>query len=259
MSELKFMNEKFKCPHPHCNTMAKQEWVHSSMLSEIVMSIYHQYYLEYRQGISGNDQRAINTFLKTIETKFPKRFNSYFPSQLAISKCHSCEDFSLWVNKEIVYPKQSLIDPPNEDMNPDIQELYIEAGNIVIDSPKGAAALLRLALQKLLIQLGETDKNINQNITNLVAKGLDPEMQQALDFVRVVGNEAVHPGEINLNDNKEIAIKLFNILNFIAYRMISIPKELNKMYNEIIPDDKKKQINARDGRKLNKHSFSGEP
>jgi hypothetical protein len=41
--------------------------------------------------------------------------------------------------------------------------------------------------------------------------------------------------------------------------MISIPKELNKMYNEIIPDDKKKQINARDGRKLNKHSFSGEP
>jgi hypothetical protein len=246
MSELKFMNKKFKCPH--CNTMAKQEWIDSSMLSKIVMMIYHQDYLDYRQGILEYQQKAIRDFLNIIATKFPKIFNSYFPPQLAISICHSCEDFSLWVNEEIVYPKQLVIDPPNKDMNPDIQELYIEAGNIIIDSPKGAAALLRLALQKLLIQLGETDRNIDKNIKSLVAKGLSPKMQQALDFVRVIGNEAVHPGEIDLNDNKEIAINLFKILNFIAHNMISTPKQISEMYDEIIPDNKKKQINARDGR-----------
>lgn len=246
MSELKFMNEKFVCPH--CNTMAKQEWIHSSMLSEIVMGIYRQGYFTYRQEILDYKQEAIEAFLNNMTTKFPKQFDHYLPSQLALSICHSCEDFSLWVNKKIVYPKQLVIDLPNKDMNPDIQELYIEAGNIIIDSPKGAAALLRLALQKLLIQLGETDRNIDKNIKSLVAKGLNPKMQKALDFVRVVGNEAVHPGEINLDDNKEIAIKLFKILNLIAHDMISVPKEMDELYDEIIPDDKKEQINTRDGK-----------
>lgn len=246
-TEMEYLNEKFICPH--CKTLAKQEWINSALTTEIIPKIYRHYFLDYRQEIQNYEEEAIGKFLKKMKEIFPREFYPYLPSQFAISRCQSCEDFALWVNKEIVYPKQMVIDLPNKDMNPDIQELYLEAGKIIIDSPKGASALLRLALQKLLWQLGETDRNIDKNIKSLVAKGLNPKMQKALDFVRVVGNEAVHPGEINLDDNKEIAIKLFKILNLIAHDMISVPKEMDELYDEIIPDDKKEQINARDGRK----------
>jgi hypothetical protein len=69
-----------------------------------------------------------------------------------------------------------------------------------------------------------------------------------LDILRVVGNNAVHPGQIDLNDNKHIALKLFQILNLIAEAMITKPKELEKLYIDIIPDDTKEHIKQRDGK-----------
>ncbi len=114
--------------------------------------------------------------------------------------------------------KKTTIPPPNDDLNEDIKVLYLEASSILVDSPKGATALLRLALQKLLKQVGKSGKNINNDIKALVAEGMSPKIQQALDLLRVIGNNAVHPGQINLDDNTEIAQKLFGILNFIVKR-----------------------------------------
>lgn len=56
-------------------------------------------------------------------------------------------------------------------------------------------------------------KNISNAIANLVRKGLSPMIQKSLDIVRVIGNEAVHPGVIDLNDNKDIALQLFQVIN----------------------------------------------
>lgn len=71
-------------------------------------------------------------------------------------------------------------------------------------------------------------------------------MQQALDFVRVVGNNAVHSGEINLDDNKEIALSLFKIINMIADDLISKPKEMDELYHQIIPEQTRGHIAIRD-------------
>lgn len=79
-------------------------------------------------------------------------------------------------------------------------------------SPRAAAALLRLALQKLMKQPG---KNINADIATLVEDGLRADVQQAADVLRVIGNEAVHPGQIDADNPKTVA-GLFELLNIIA-------------------------------------------
>ncbi len=129
-------------------------------------------------------------------------------------------------------------------MNEDVKEDYFEAAEIFNKSPRGAAALLRLALQKLLKQIGESGENINDGIKNLVSKGLNTTIQKGLDFVRATGNNAVHPGQIDLNDNKEIAEKLFQVINFIAEKTITEQKEVKILFDGL-PEEEKQKIEKR--------------
>ena len=239
--------KKFQCPH--CNTVATQEWFTANNASSTAKGMLNHLYLDYRSNVSDITQRNIVRFLDAVNNNFQTNFYKFVPIGFAVATCYSCEDFTLWVNKEIVYPKKTTIPPPNEDLDESIKALYIEASTILVDSPKGSTALLRLALQKLLKQLGKSGKNINNDIKELVAEGLSPKIQQALDLVRVIGNNAVHPGEINLDDNAEIAQTLFNILNFIAYELITRPKELDTLYADLIPLDTQEHIKQRDKQK----------
>ena len=131
-------------------------------------------------------------------------------------------------------------------MPEDIRLDYDEASRILELSPRGAAALLRLALQKLCKELGQPGENINDDIKALVANGLDPIIQQALDSVRVIGNKAVHPGEIDLRDDRATAESLFGILNLIVERMISVPNHVKELY-ETLPETERQKIEKRDG------------
>lgn len=63
--------------------------------------------------------------------------------------------------------------------------------------------------------------------------------------MRVIGNESVHPGEIDLRDNKDIAYKLFELINIIAQTMITQPKEIDNLYKKL-PKSKIKAIEKRD-------------
>ena len=40
--------------------------------------------------------------------------------------------------------------------------------------------------------------------------------RKAFDLVRIIGNNAVHPGVINIQDNPAIAYKMFELLNMIV-------------------------------------------
>jgi len=119
--------------------------------------------------------------------------------------------------------------------------------NVPHCSPRGAAALLRLCIQKLCKNLGEPGSNINTDIASLVKKGLPEKVQKSLDIVRVVGNNAVHPGQIDLNDDPTAATRLFGLVNLIADVMITQPKHVDDIFNEIVPQALKDQIAKRDG------------
>ena len=241
-----FKSTKFKCPH--CQVIAQQQWFDERSASSTVNKIISHLYYDYRTGIENYQQKAVESFIRTVEEEFTEGYGKFIPSNFAISTCGSCGDLSLWVDQNIVYPKKTFIAPPNSDLNEDISALYHEAASIYSDSPKGATALLRLALQKLLIQVGKDGENINNNIKELVAEGLSPKIQHALDLLRVVGNNAVHPGQINLDDSSDIATKLFHVFNFIADEMITKPKDLELLYNDVVPENTKEHIKKRDAR-----------
>jgi Domain of unknown function (DUF4145) len=156
-----------------------------------------------------------------------------------------CDMESIWLGHRMIYPEASGGPPPNPDLPEDVQRDYLEASGIVERSPRGAAALLRLCIQKLCKHLGETGKNINEDIANLVRKGLPPRVQQALDVVRVVGNNAVHPGELDVRDDREIAASLFALVNLVAEVMISTPKDVQEAYDGL-PQAARDAINKRD-------------
>lgn len=241
-----FKSAKFQCPH--CQVASQQVWFDSNSSSEATNKILNHVYYDYRSCIQSYEQEAIANFIKHVEAANRKHISEFVPKGFSIATCSSCGDISLWVNQKIVYPKKTGVTPPNKDMEQEIQDLYVEASTIVVDSPKGATALLRLALQLLLKQLGKSGKNINNDIKELVAEGLSPKIQKALDLLRVVGNNAVHPGQIDLDDGRDIAIKLFHVLNFIADEMISKPKELDLLYSDVVPEATQQHINERDGK-----------
>jgi len=150
---------------------------------------------------------------------------------------------------DVLFPITDLTIPePNPSMPPEIVKDFDEAKKIFPFSARSSAALLRLAIQKLCKHLGQSGKDINSDIKALVKDGLLPHIQQALDIVRVIGNEAVHPGEINVRDNPEIAKQLFNLVNEIVDDRLGKPHKqaaIEEIY-KTLPEEKLEQIQKRD-------------
>ncbi len=144
-------------------------------------------------------------------------------------------------------------------MPDDVRRDYEEARSILQQSPRGACALLGLALQKLCDALGQRGKRLDKAIGSLVQNtyaaraaagspepeppiawrgcpslaGLPVEVQQALDVLRVVGNVAVHPGELDLRNDVDPATGLLTLVNFIAQDCIAQPKAIPTMFSSL--------------------------
>lgn len=217
---------QFHCPY--CEVYAKQLWSHIQAGADVYV----------KRANYGGILRASNITGLTM-------FSANLPEAWTFSQCEHCNNIMIWFNGLIVYPKKTLVEQPNQDLSKDIQEDYIEAANVLGDSPRSAAAILRLVLQKLCKQLGEKGENINDDIACLVKKGLNPAIQKSLDVLRITGNNAVHPGELNLTEDKERVLKLFDLINFVAQKMITEPKEINAFYEEL-PEGAKKAVEKRD-------------
>ncbi len=178
---------------------------------------------------------------------FHREAARYFTDQIQYCYCIHCSQKSYWYDKKMIIPAESPIQPPHPDMPNEIINEYNEARTIFNGSPRASAALLRLAVQKLVMVLGEKGKNINDDIKSLVDKGLPVLVQQAFDICRVVGNTAVHPGEIDLNDTPEIAQSLFKMINFIIDDRITKPNEISELYKNL-PESAKEAIEKRDSK-----------
>lgn len=190
-----------------------------------------------------------------VETKKPVRVPgggiNHQETGLYIATCHHCNGRMVWFiddgQAHILYPSGISAAPlPHVEMPDDVKRDYVEAKDITNASPRGATALLRLALQKLCVHLGGSGANLNDDIGQLVQSGLPVQIQQALDVVRVIGNNAVHPGEISVDDNPEIAQALFGLINVIVENRIAEPKRIQALYASL-PEGARNAIERRDG------------
>lgn len=118
-----------------------------------------------------------------------------------VGVCTRCATPAVWYKKQLVHPEYGGSPVAHEDMPDDVRVDYEEARQVAARSPRAAAAVLRLALQKLVVVLGEPGKKLDDDIASLVAKGLDPGVQKAADIIRISGNNAVHPGKLDLKDS----------------------------------------------------------
>jgi hypothetical protein len=173
-------------------------------------------------------------------------------SPFYISQCQkkTCGKIAIWISTgekvgQMVYPGVTTAPLPIDQMPDSVKQIYDEARQVFENSPRAAAGLLRLSIQVLMPHLGENNDNLNTAIGNLVKKGLPAIIQQALDSLRVIGNNAVHPGQIEVNDDRDTALALFHILNTIIDRTIVQEKRIADVY-EKLPPSAKKQIEQRD-------------
>jgi Domain of unknown function (DUF4145) len=248
--------DSYSCPH--CGALAQQFWQRvfiNGYERGKKPELFNQYDLN-RAAIAKIDDDGDKKRAYAFADRFDKNVLTYRQHKyavnciaemvnMAMALCHSCGGFSIWVDGSLVYPESDASFIPQADMPSDVKVDFEEAAAIFQKSPRGAAALLRLAIQKLMPHLDEKGKDLNVDIGKLVAKGLDPIIQQALDVVRVIGNNAVHPGKIDLNDNPEIASKLFGLVNIIVTTMITARIQISAMF-ESLPVSAKAAIEKRD-------------
>lgn len=163
------------------------------------------------------------------------------------SYCEHCNKFSYWYAERLIVPSEAPVPPRHEDLPESCVADYDEARDIAARSPNAAAALMRLCIQKLMVELGQSGKDLNGDIGNLVKSGLPAEAQMALDFCRVIGNNAVHPGEIKLDDDPSIAYSLFEMTNFVVEDRITKPKKIAELYKKL-PEGALKAVQKRDSK-----------
>lgn len=178
------------------------------------------------------------------------------------STCSHCKQDAFWLVADrnviiipllvaathgiMVYPDTMIAPTPSDDMPDDIKKEYLEAASIYQKSPRGAVALLRLGLQKLCVHLGGEGKNINADLAKLAEDELvSKKLIRSADIIRIVGNNAVHPGTISDHDFEDVSFKLFALINMIVQQGITEPKEVDNMFGAL-PDGPRQAAEDRD-------------
>jgi hypothetical protein len=141
----------------------------------------------------------------------------------AVSFCEECGQPMVWHEQSPIWPSATSAPPPAKFMPDQVRVDFEEARRVLDRSPRSAAALLRLSLEKLSEHLGRPGTSIDDDLRALVESGLPDTVRQALCAVRAAGNDAVHPGELDARDNRETALALFDLVNVVVDKMIAEP------------------------------------
>jgi len=249
-------SNSFECPH--CGAFTHQYWhtMYADRLNDYELPFLPNvdYIEKLRKDPKVEEPRRAEVMRyceRLISGKIflegsSRRSGDILVGNVHLSKCYTCNEIAVWVHEKMVHPPRRTGPAPNEDLPESIRADFEEARSILDLSPRGAAALLRLCVEKLCVHVKADGATLNDKIADLVKKGLNVKVQQSLDAVRVIGNDAVHPGRMDLEDDRGTAESLFRLVNLIAEKMISEPKHIEEVYGSL-PAPKLAAIQKRDG------------
>ncbi|MEH6990879.1 DUF4145 domain-containing protein [Cytobacillus firmus] len=232
-----FKREIFTCPY--CKKDGKQNWIHLKDKLDKDTKI---------------DNVKIGTILAmpvlgsvVAGSVLSKNKISYkMLSQLSFSVCAGCAGYIIWKDGNRLYPKEITLPEPSKYMLKDAAEIYEEARLIFELSPRSSSALLRLSLEIILRNiLNEYNKTLNQMIGQLAIEDIDEHTKKGLDIIRYHGNQCIHTGEINLEENKDSVESLFTLVNYIVDDLIGKKQKIDEQYSKI-PHAVRKAISKRD-------------
>jgi hypothetical protein len=216
--------ESFSCPY--CNTVAHQDWYSLFLKPENTAEVgvlTPEALKALRQGDAQRDNiKEIDQFVERLQKnaltyeyqKHPHPLKVKM-ANLHISNCHSCNGFSLWVGGLLVFPTR--IDKTPELVEEDLDE----AAAILNKFPRGAAALMRVCIQKLVPLLEDNGKGLNQRVSSLVRKGLEMEIQQAMDVLQVLRSDSTQLNPLESQSDRETALRFLDSLKEILERRMS--------------------------------------
>jgi Domain of unknown function (DUF4145) len=165
-----------------------------------------------------------------------------------LCRCEECSGVSLWYQGRMLVPATGGVQAPNRDLPEGIQRDYNEARAVAAYSPRAAAALLRLAIEKLCVVLNQRSMKLDDHIAALVAKGLNEDTTLMLDAVRIGGNNGAHPVDrIGIATNPQMLRTLFWLVNEIADELITKPKRRAEALSWI-PEDERTRITNRNNK-----------
>ena len=211
----------FNCPH--CDVLARQFWfsVHADPLKTDEKPVVATAETLKAVTFGEVEQPERDRILKWTERmasgrpffEVQRQFRNRDVQNVSISYCFNCNEMCLWVYDQLVWPRRAGGPQPKIDHPLDVpRDDYEEEGQILDASPRSAAALLRLAIERLCKELGESGDKLNADIASLVGEDLDARVQKVLDVVRVIENNAVRPGQIGLRDDRATAETLFGLV-----------------------------------------------
>lgn len=207
----KFRLEAFTCPH--CGAVAEQKW---------------------------SDVQVPERHLRSMETPFYRT-----------SFCMACKQYSIWLifsdsSDRMVYPTGGTSPSPHPEMSGSVKDTYEQARSIAELSPCASAALLRKALEQLLMEYRPPKDGkkfyLNKTLESL-KKDIPESVYMNLESVKLVGDKSIHPGEIDMEDFPEITTALFELVNEIFEKLVAQPNRHKKLHEKIdsITNQKREQ------------------
>ena len=233
----------FTCPH--CNALAKQFWfsVHADPLKSdekpVVATAETVKTLTFSNGNLEEAER--DRKLKWAEQmasgrpflEVHREFRNRDVQNVSISYCFSCNEMCLWVYDQLVWPRRAGGPELKPVAPPNVRRECEETSQTLEASPRGAAALLRLAIEKLCKELGVTGESLNEDLAFFVREDVDARVQKVLDAARIIESNAVRPGQIGLGDDRATAETLAGLVNLICEKMILEPRHLQAVYTKL--------------------------